>query len=428
MAWDAEPLLLVRGLGGPDAALLARSLAPVSTVTLYGRVPNDEERFARESGLLKQIGPIVEIPFHVDAAKAARAVAEYGVGGVVTFSEVGLALAAGIAERLGLEHHHSVETANLLRNKPMQRLRLKQHGIPTPKVAPFTERTAAKAASTVGFPAVLKPVRGSGSGHTYRVDSMDEALIQYLHATELLRADRSAAAPSAQFVLESYLPDGTPPEPRLANYLSVESATINGQTHHLGISDRLPLAPPFRETGAVAPSILDEPLRGRLLELTSEALQALGVATGITHTEIKLTPDGPRIIEVNGRAGGPIPEMYAVASDLDIVRLGAHIAVGSAEPPVAVRFLRHVAFWVAHAPAEELELLSLGGLHEITALPGVVSVKSCVHPPTRVNWRVAGPGGSALAYVVVVADSRDELHQVLDDAQRLLRAAYRRIY
>ena len=46
-----------------------------------------------------------------------------------------------------------------------------------------------------------------------------------------------------------------------------------------------------------------------MLDIASMAIKALGVRVGFLHTEIKLTPDGPRIIEVNGRLGGSVAEM-----------------------------------------------------------------------------------------------------------------------
>jgi carbamoylphosphate synthase large subunit len=68
---------------------------------------------------------------------------------------------------------------------------------------------------------------------------------------------------------------------------------------HFAITGKYPLLPPFRERGDFWPAWLTDDERDREGPLTSEALRALGITTGVAHTEIKLTPDGPRIIEVN---------------------------------------------------------------------------------------------------------------------------------
>ena len=50
-----------------------------------------------------------------------------------------------------------------------------------------------------------------------------------------------------------------------------------------------------------------------MLQLAT-GIEALGVSTGCLHTEVKFTPDGPEIIEVNGRVGGGVPEMLERAA------------------------------------------------------------------------------------------------------------------
>ena len=65
-----------------------------------------------------------------------------------------------------------------------------------------------------------------------------------------------------------------------------------------------------------------------MLEVATAALHALGVRTGGFHTEIKLTPDGPRVIEVNGRIGGGVPEMLFEASGVSIFNLSMRVALG----------------------------------------------------------------------------------------------------
>jgi hypothetical protein len=167
-----------------------------------------------------------------------------------------------------------------------------------------------------------------------------------------------------------------------------------------------------------------DPPRSGVLAMVTEALGALRVGDGITHTEVKLTPYGPRIIEVNGRIGGPIAQMYDAGANLDAIRLGAEIALGTCEQPRTARFSRHVAYWCPQSPATDVELLALQGIEEISKLPGVVSVRPMVRPPARMSWRTAGPGGGTLATMIATADSRDDLHDLLSTAQHLLRPVY----
>ena len=74
--------------------------------------------------------------------------------------------------------------------------------------------------------------------------------------------------------------------------------------------------------------------------MASAAIEALDVHSGCLHTEIKLTPEGPRVIEVNGRIGGGVPEMLYRAAGVKIVELTLQLALGESivingpgEPP-----------------------------------------------------------------------------------------------
>ncbi len=75
-----------------------------------------------------------------------------------------------------------------------------------------------------------------------------------------------------------------------------------------------------------------------MLEVADGCLGAIGVKTGAFHTEIKLTPDGPWVIEVNGRIGGGVPEMLLKASGVSLFELAMHVALGE---PVLVMARSH---------------------------------------------------------------------------------------
>jgi len=55
-------------------------------------------------------------------------------------------------------------------------------------------------------------------------------------------------------------------------------------------------------------------------DLATAATKALRVRTGFLHTEIKVTPSGPRVIEVNGRLGGGLPNLLQQAAGFDLLR------------------------------------------------------------------------------------------------------------
>jgi biotin carboxylase len=90
--------------------------------------------------------------------------------------------------------------------------------------------------------------------------------------------------------------------------------------------------PYFEEVGHLvdaADPLLTDP---ELLAVVQDAHTALGYADGITHTELKLTPAGPKLVEVNARLGGDlIPYLGLRATGVDPGRAAAAVACG--QPP-----------------------------------------------------------------------------------------------
>jgi len=101
-----------------------------------------------------------------------------------------------------------------------------------------------------------------------------------------------------------------------------------GEISHVAVTGRFPMAEPFRETGFFIPADLPQAHLEGALEVATAALRALGVRAGDCHTEIKFTPSGPQVIEVNGRLGGGIPEMLFHASGVSLLRLSMRVALG----------------------------------------------------------------------------------------------------
>jgi len=66
----------------------------------------------------------------------------------------------------------------------------------------------------------------------------------------------------------------------------------------------IPAREPFRETGNFVPGILAPELHAPVSSMVDDTIRALGIRDAVIHTEIKLTADGPKLVEVNGRLGG----------------------------------------------------------------------------------------------------------------------------
>ncbi|MCS0639790.1 ATP-grasp domain-containing protein [Streptomyces sp. LP05-1] len=290
--------------------------------------------------------------------------------GVTTFSEAMVPLTSRIGDGLGLPFH-SPETMTLLTDKWAQRRRLAEAGVDAVRSVVVTDRAQALAEiAAADEPVIVKPVRSQSSRDTFLVTQPGA-----------LPAD---LAPSAErpFVVEEFLRGRESGD--LADYVSVEAVVEAGRVRTIGISGKFPQIPPFREQGAFTPAFLPPGEAEEVTRLAAEAVLALGVRRGHTHTEIKLTADGPRIIEVNGRIGGYVAELYGRANGADLLAMGIAAACGRPVGPIPQVLADRVEFhWFNNPPLAGGVLHRVDGVDAVRTEEGVSGYLSRVAPGTR---------------------------------------------
>src|SRR5262249_1594043 len=148
----------------------------------------------------------------------------------------------------------------------------------------------------------------------------------------------------------------------------------------------------------------------------TRAIVSVGASNGAVHTEIKLTPEGPRIIEVNGRLGGCIGELLAEAGYNVVAEIG-RVALGRS--PLEQPACRHyVSFLTPRTLAAYVRVPSVSGLADIAELAGVRVVRSYLVEGTVPEWR---RGGGLIASMRLSAPTLDDMlalqHRVLTTLQ-----------
>ncbi len=290
------------------------------------------------------------------------------VDGVVTFSQRCLMTTAEVADAQKLPGH-SLATALALTDKVTQRAVLETIE-PVPS-CPVTRPEHLEAAlDRVGLPAVLKPAQGEGSAFTVRIDSPAQAR----HAAHTVWAD----TPDRPLVVEAFL-GGCPPGP-IGDYVSVEVASVDGVHHVIAVTGKFPLSVPFRERGQFWPAALPTPELAAVRALADRVLTALGVTTGLAHIEVKLTPTGPRLIEVNGRLGGYVQELAQRAAGLDLIALAGRIALGLPVRPPAVEVDRVHYQRLFLPPAYATQVEAVDGVGAVRQLPYAHSYRVMIAP------------------------------------------------
>ncbi|MGL5865685.1 MAG: ATP-grasp domain-containing protein [Dermatophilaceae bacterium] len=241
------------------------------------------------------------------------------VDGVLTTCDYYLESVAVVAQRLGLPGEDP-QVVRATTRKDRVRAILAATGIPdvAHAVVPDWEG-ARKAAADLGYPLVAKPVDlNSGTG-VRCVAGEDELAEAFRTASRDARNSRDQGRTQV-LLLEKFL---------AGQELSVETMTRRGVSTVLAVTDKsLTAAPAFVESGHMVPARLTPEVTTAVTELVLATLSALGVTHGLAHTEVMVTAEGPRIVEVNPRqGGGSIFELVALVTGSNPLKLLIDLAL-----------------------------------------------------------------------------------------------------
>lgn len=222
-------------------------------------------------------------------------------------------VAARIAERAGLPHPISPQTAVLATNKLRQRERLAEAGVPQPRSWVVGGEDPPPA---IDGPVVVKaPDRQGQKGLT-----LVESPAALAEAIALARAEaRSGLA------LVEELVDG--PE------VTVVGFSAGGVFTALTVTDRFVAEPPA--FGVALAHVWPSHAAGQSLDVAERAVAALGISDGPSYTQLRIGPGGPQVIEVAARlGGGHDAELVQAAVGVDLNGLAIDAALGEPlEPP-----------------------------------------------------------------------------------------------
>ncbi len=211
------------------------------------------------------------------------------VDAVMPINDWGTKTAAYVSEKLGL--CGIPESAALAAtDKGIMRETWKQHGIPNPPFFVFsTLDELREGIKNIGYPCVIKPTDSGGSGRGISVlkSEMDiEWAFEF--AKPFVRNNR--------FICEGFV-EGTE--------LTIETITYEGVVHVLAMSDKE--KPDLRTRVATSlnyPAQLSEAQEKLVEDTVKKAVAALGIHTGMAHTEVIINGMDVTMVETGARGGG----------------------------------------------------------------------------------------------------------------------------
>ena len=406
---DDAPLLLliVTGRQCYREYLLKSISSRYRVHLLLGADPSWERDYITGWTVLKDMEETIDAE---EMSAAARQVAaRERVHGVLSWYEAHILQSAKVAAALGLPGGDP-DMVMRCRDKHLTRRALDAASVPQPRsvlVADVGE--ALSAAEQIGYPVVLKPRALAASLGVVRVDTPEELVAQFAFA-------RDTTVPGAWEYDAVVLVE----ECLMGPEISIDAAVHIGQVLPMFVARKEVGYPPyFEEVGHVvdaADPLLADP---EILQILQRTHTALGFSDGMTHTELKLTPTGPQIVEVNARLGGDmIPYLGLRASGIDPGLAAAAVACGQRPQVVSERELvGAVRFFYV-----EQDDTTIGEVRfDDSGLPGAADLLvplaapgDVVSPPPK------GSTFGRIAFATAVAETAHECQHALDAAQAAL--------
>jgi len=305
-------------------------------------------------------------------------------------SEVAMNSLGLINEALGL---HGPDRATVVRstNKEKMRRAFEAGRAPSPRsLGAGNEAEALSAAEQLCWPIIVKPSRNSGSRGISRLDDQSQRgafLAAFARAVGHSR-DHSA-------VIEEFV-EG--PE------FSVEILSWNNRCNVLAVTDKVTTGDPhYVETGHSQPTRLSASDRARVVDAALRGVKALGINWSAAHAEVKLTRDGPFLMEIGARLGGDFitTELVPRSTGIDMVAAAITLALGG-EPDLTPKHAPRGAAIRYLTPPPGL-VTDLSGIDCARSMPGV----RIIEVSTEVGDLVPKITSSLARIGHVVAEGRD---------------------
>lgn len=351
-------------------------------------------------GVMKEVISTIDTPAVLDAAY------KHQIHGIMTLaSDMPMQTVAAVSHALGLVGI-SEETALKATNKAYMRDALREAGVPVPlfyRVKSIEEfKTAAYAITNAGFKCIVKPADNSGSRGVMLLESFQSIEAAYNYSRSYSR--------SGEIVVEEYM-EG--PE------VSVETLAVNGNVHVIQITDKITTgAPYFVEMGHTQPSRQSEDIKEQIRKIAISANKVIGIENGPSHTEIKLTKTGPKIVELGARLGGDCITTHLVplSTGVDMVEASIKIALGE-KPDIQSKWNKGSA--IRYIQTGEGMIQGIDGLDRAEKMPGVVQA-SIVHSVGEFAGIVKS-SNDRVGFVISVGFNADKASSIAEEALQLIK-------
>jgi hypothetical protein len=300
-----------------------------------------------------------------------------------------------IRDRLGIEGM-GARVANHFRDKGVMKNLFRANGIPTARhgVADSIE-SALRVAEHTGYPLIVKPPDGAGAKGTFRCENPAELT----DCVQVLQPN-----PEKPLVLEEFI---------RGRELSFDSVCIDGTVIWSSISHYLPsplevIREPWIQWCVMIPREVEDPLYRSVRQFAPQALNSLGLKTGLSHMEWFHRPDDSiAISEVGARPpGAQFTSLMSYAHDFNLYQAWAELMIHNRFAPPQKKFAAGIAYLRGMGKGR---VTDVQGLKNLAASLGPFVVESKIPQPGQ----QAGGGYEGEGYIIVRHPETEPVKQML---------------
>jgi biotin carboxylase len=209
----------------------------------------------------------------------------------------------------------SEDAAARATDKRLMREAFAEYGAPSPQAVQVESPIDARlAAERLGYPVALKIGRGSGSRGIYRIENEQDLRDGYDGCREYQR--------DGALLVEEWVEGGE---------VSVEGYCTDSECHIVAITDKLVFPGRYPvEAGHCQPSHHSGLTQREIERAVISGVRALGLTWCMIHAELKVSPKGPRLIEIGARLGGDriSTHLTPLSTGVNMVRTAILLSLG----------------------------------------------------------------------------------------------------
>ena len=274
--------------------------------------------------------------------------------------------AAYVNEKLGKQPDLSYEDSLCATIKSYMRERLKECHVPIPQYFVVSnEKEFQNAVQALQGDMIVKPADNAGSRGVVLIKKDAESGKTQPEDTLAVYEYSKSNSRNGVVMVEEFME---------GEEVSVEAMTVNGETTVVTITDKLTTPPPyFVELGHTEPSRHPAKLQEQIREITKQAVAAIRLQNGPSHTEVKLTKNGPKIVELAARLGGDFitSRLVPLSTGVDMVGNSVILATGG-QIELAKKWDKGAA--IRFIPGESGTIKQITVPKEVYGFPGIEEI------------------------------------------------------